>query len=93
MADMTATDKVLADLPKIGQIAVAPSASNPLVAMLIQYAAQQGTALAQIAQWTQDARQALDGERQPDPVPTVAEALGLPDDATVELVPARNGRK
>ena len=92
MAD-TAIDRILSDLPKIQATADSAMQQNPLLSIVLQ----QAMALAKISEWTINAQQGVAAEQQtakpaetapvPDTIPSVAEVLGVPEDA-VELVPA-----
>lgn len=79
---------ILTDLPQIQRIASAPLAQNPLLLPLLQSA----EALTKIAQWAADAQALAQREAaSADEPPSVAEALGLPEDADIKLVPTTNG--
>lgn len=74
-----ATQRILADLPAIRNIANGPLAQNPLLPLVLQ----QAMALSQIAKWTTDAEAGLATEQQ-------AEAT---DEAEIARIPKSTPRK
>lgn len=81
MPDLTAIDKILADLPKIQALAASPNAQNPMLLALLQ----QAQALTEIGTWAQNAQALLGAERA---APTQAPAEMPPTP-----LPVTNGRR
>lgn len=77
---------ILADLPKIREVATRPAAQNPMLAALLQQAA----ALDQIAGWASTCEQIAEQQPPPTEAPA-APSNGHADvqDTVLEMVPGR----